>query len=69
MLIDVKHARLALGLSQGELADLLGLHQSTVSCWETGERNPKRPAVMCILALLRDAGIDPAAIHHTSAAE
>lgn len=63
MMMDIKHARAALGLSQEELAERLGLHQTTVSLWESGERTPKRPVVFFIETLLREAGLDPVQFH------
>lgn len=33
--------RAAMGITQRELAQMLGISQSTVAMWETGERSPK----------------------------
>ena len=40
MAFDLKALRARLGLSQGELADLLGVHAMTVSKWERGKAQP-----------------------------
>ena len=37
----LKKKRLAAGLSQKELADKLGIVQSAVSAWESGEKMPR----------------------------
>lgn len=41
--IDVKSIRAALGLTQAQLADAVGVDQSTVSNWENGQ-NPNGSA-------------------------
>jgi DNA-binding transcriptional regulator YiaG len=38
MATDLKTFRQALGLTQGQLATLLGTNQPRVSAWEAGER-------------------------------
>lgn len=38
-----KRVRLALGLTQRELADQLGVHRVTVARWEVGERRIPEP--------------------------
>lgn len=38
--LDLKDLRARLGLSQGELAELLGVHAMTVSKWERGKLRP-----------------------------
>lgn len=48
------------GLEQGELAELLGVTQQTVSKWETGVTVP-RPAR--IAALARALGLDAGVLH------
>ncbi len=40
MALDLKELRARLGLSQGELAELLGVHAMTVSKWERGKLQP-----------------------------
>jgi len=47
--VELKARRLALGLSQAELADLVGVAQNAVSQWETGSRRPK-PGTAVMLA-------------------
>lgn len=37
---EIKRRRIAAGLSQKALAAKLGVAQSMVSCWETGENAP-----------------------------
>lgn len=37
----LKKKRLAAGLSQKELADKLGIVQSAISAWESGEKMPR----------------------------
>ena len=36
----IEHARMELGLSRGELADLVGVHYQTMGYLERGEYNP-----------------------------
>lgn len=50
-MIDLKKYRQEKGIKQSELAERLNVAQSTVSMWETGERNPD------IVTLKRLAGI------------
>lgn len=59
MTLNIKLAREALGLSQAALAERMGLHQTTVSLWEMGDRSPKRPSVYFIETMLREAGLNP----------
>ncbi len=60
----IRKAREDAGLSQKELAKLLGVTQAAVSNWETAE---SRPGVVRIRALAEALGIDDAEL--TSAAE
>jgi putative zinc finger/helix-turn-helix YgiT family protein len=39
---EIRHARTALGLSQKDLADRLGVAEATISCWETEEQIQSR---------------------------
>jgi len=59
--IELKARRLALGLSQSELAELVGVGQNAVSQWETGARRPN-PGTAVVLAdaldQLEDAAMD-----------
>lgn len=50
--MDISAARKALGLSQADLADKLGIKQSTVSRFETGELEPNARTVLAVEALL-----------------
>lgn len=53
--IEYRARREALGLSQADLARLLGVGQSAVSQWETGSRTPRDPVgVLDVLAGLED---------------
>jgi len=47
---NLKAARLRKGLSQQEVADLVGVAKSTYSMWETGNREPN---LMRIIALTK----------------
>lgn len=48
--LDVKQLRKKLGLSQSELADILGVHYRTVQNWETGTPIPKtKYTILCKL--------------------
>lgn len=38
---NIKRGRLALGLTQLQLADLIGVRQATVARWESGDRVPR----------------------------
>lgn len=46
----IKEERQKAGLSQGELADLVGVSRNTISCIETGQFSPtaKLALVLCI---------------------
>lgn len=37
---EIRDFRSKLGMSQGDLAQALGYHNSTLSCWESGKRTP-----------------------------
>lgn len=39
-MLSLKDYRVAMGLSQKQLANKLGIHEQTVSRWERGEREP-----------------------------
>lgn len=59
MTLHIKTARDALGMSQKDLAQRMGLNQATVSLWEKGKTSPKGPALFFIEELLRGAGLNP----------
>jgi DNA-binding XRE family transcriptional regulator len=40
--------RMDMGLSQGELAELIGVNQCTVAAWETGKMIPRMESMQCI---------------------
>ncbi len=50
---DVRSLRIALGLSQRELAERLGVAKDTVWRWEAGRNNPQR-VVWPLLSALED---------------
>lgn len=53
---DIRREREDLGLTQGELAELLGVALNTVSRWEIGQRNPHplvQKAIQTVLAEVR----------------
>lgn len=53
--IELRSRREALGLSQVDLARLLGIKQNTVSQWEAGMRSPRDPVgVLMALSGLED---------------
>ena len=56
----IREARLARGLSQYELADMLGVRNAAVSSWETGKMNPS-PENMVALITVLDLDEDAAA--------
>lgn len=49
----MREMRKTLGLSQQELADVLGVNRVSVARWETGERTPSRMAQFFLQHLLR----------------
>jgi DNA-binding transcriptional regulator YiaG len=55
--VQIKEARRRLGgLTQQELARMLGVHLRTVQKWEGGERCPRGPALVALRLLLERAG-------------
>lgn len=53
-----KAARAARGLSQQDLADILGVEQPTVQRWETGVREPKTIDMLVKLCDALDVSAD-----------
>lgn len=49
---DLKRERLALGVTQRQLALALGIHPNTVACWERGDKPIGNPT-MVRLALVQ----------------
>lgn len=49
--IDIRELRTNLGVTQSQLADALGLDQSTISNWENGHQKPRGPARKLLLSL------------------
>lgn len=65
----VRRARLAAGLTQAELADLVGTTQSAVSRWERGHDEPRLASLVDVLracglrlSLVADVDVDRAQI-------
>lgn len=50
---QIARLRLARGLSQVELAKLLGVSEFTVQKWETGKRNPRAKRLKRLARILR----------------
>lgn len=51
---DMREIRIKLGLTQAELAERLGVHQATISRFETGELPLDRRTELALLALRQD---------------
>jgi DNA-binding transcriptional regulator YiaG len=62
MTTDLKTFRLALELTQGQLATLLGASQPRVSAWESGERRLPNCQRRLLLVLARLHDTAPGAI-------
>jgi transcriptional regulator with XRE-family HTH domain len=52
MLMDIRETRRSLGLSQAELAERLGLHQATISRFESGKLPIDERTTLAIDALV-----------------
>ena len=52
--LDIKKIRERLGISQEQLAEMVGVHPRTVQNWESGSTIPKSKH-----AILRDLGVKP----------
>lgn len=48
---ELKEARLRLGLNIQQMSDAMGVHRSTWTKWERGERSPDNAALRLIEAL------------------
>jgi transcriptional regulator with XRE-family HTH domain len=48
---ELQRIREALGMTQAELADELGVHRVTVARWETGDRTIPEPVARLILRI------------------
>lgn len=48
----IRDARTTRGLSQYELADLLGVRNAAVSSWETGKANPSPEHMVALIEVL-----------------
>ena len=49
---EVRHARIALGMSQSKLGAALGVSARTVRAWEQGENKPHRNNVKALRRLV-----------------
>ena len=54
-MVDVRTIRRDLKLSQAELAERLGLHQTTISRFETGDMPVDKRTELALLALRKQA--------------
>lgn len=52
---ELKALRAALTLTQGQLAERLGVSRVTVTAWEVGRNSPKGPTVMLLRMLQAEA--------------
>jgi len=59
-MIDVRSIRKELKLSQAELAEKLGLHQTSISRLETGEMSVDKRTELALAALQNEALTAPA---------
>jgi len=50
---NIKKARKAAGITQKELAQIMGVHQKDISRWENGERTPSVEALAGICIALK----------------
>lgn len=52
---DLKSERLALGVTQRQLAAVLGVHPNTIACWERGDKPIGKPEMVRMsLELIRE---------------
>ncbi|MCO5100722.1 MAG: N-6 DNA methylase [Burkholderiaceae bacterium] len=65
----LRSVRAALNLTQGQLAERLGVSFATVNRWEGGGNRPQRAAQEAILALAAEAGVDGADTAASEAAD
>lgn len=54
---NLREHRIAVGLTQAQLAEKLGVKQSCIAMWENGDRNPNMIALKK-LAIVLDCTID-----------
>jgi transcriptional regulator with XRE-family HTH domain len=54
-MVDLREIRRALKLSQAEMADRLGLHQTTISRFERGELPLDKRTELAVVALRNEA--------------
>lgn len=53
--MDLRFSRMRLGLTQCEIAERIGVHQSTVAWWEAGKT---APSIKLIPVVAREYGVD-----------
>jgi transcriptional regulator with XRE-family HTH domain len=53
----IKKARYKLQMTQTEFAKMLGIHKSSMSLYENGNRIPSFPTIRHIVAVLKKKGI------------
>ncbi len=51
--LDIRTVRRSMGLTQRELADMLGVARSLVPMWETGQRRPTADQLTALNVLVR----------------
>ena len=51
MVMNIKSERVRIGLTQEELADLIGAHVNTIRLWENGERQPSSNGLISLSRL------------------
>lgn len=54
--VEVARLREKLGLTQYELAEMIGVSSVAVHYWETGKRTPSRPATKLLEQLAEKSG-------------
>jgi DNA-binding XRE family transcriptional regulator len=59
---EILHIRKALGLTQPELADRLGVDQSTVWRWENEVVTPSKATMIALRSMLPSQRVTPAAM-------
>lgn len=48
----ITRARMAAGMTQGQLAEAIGVHAQDIGRWERGERNPKLASLQRMAAAM-----------------
>lgn len=50
---QIARMRIARGMTQGQLAEMVGCHTKDISRWETGERNPSSKSLVALAKSLQ----------------